>query len=108
MRFKPQLRRQCFLDCGSQLFLAPRGTDEQLLTRTGAQRDRLPSVLRWYRDADLNLAFGVANRTDHTGNDRADFRARRQQPFQHVANPVDDAVLDLELALRGTLTERRH
>ena len=91
-----------------KLIFRPGSADKKLLPRSCAQRNRLPAILRRYRDSDLDFALGVSHRTDHSGNNRPNLWTRAQQPFQHIADPVDNTVLDLELSLRGTLSERWH
>jgi hypothetical protein len=100
MKVRPGLYVERFLDRGGQLFSGPRSADEQLLAGTAAERDGLPTVLRRYRDPDLDLAFRVAYRSDHPRNDRADLWGRGEQAFEHLLYPVNNTVLDFELSLR--------
>ena len=87
-----------------QILLTHRRADEQFLPGPRAQRNRLPTVLRGYRDPDLDLAACVAYRTDHAGNDGTNLRIRREQSFQHPAHSIDDAVFDLEPVLSRAQT----
>jgi len=103
-----RLTGQRLFDGGSELFFGPGSTDKQLLASSVTERDGLPSVLRRYGDADLNFAPGVTHRADHAGDNGTDFRIGTQQSFEHILHAVDDGMLDLELPLRRTLSERGH
>src|SRR5436190_17277522 len=87
-----------------QRLFTQRRADEQLLPRPSAQGDGFPAVLRRHGDAHLDLAAGVADRTDHTGNYRADLGIGGQQPLEQTAHAVDDGVLHFELVLSGSQT----
>src|SRR5438094_3282834 len=95
------------LERSLQIFLPHRCADEQLLPCPLTQRDRFPAVLRRHGDVYLNLAARVPHRADYAGYHRTDSRILLQQPLQHSANSVDDAVFDLELVLSGAQAHRR-
>jgi len=82
-----------------QFFLTGGGADEQLLPGTIREPDRFPAVLRGNRDADLHRTPGIPHGTDHAG-DHGAYLAAPHQPVQHRPETLENAVLDLELALR--------
>ena len=75
--------------------------NKQLLPRPITKPDTLPPILRLHGDPDLHhRALRIPHRADHPWNNRTDI-VPGHQAHQNRAQIVQNAVFDLEFALRG-------
>src|ERR1700733_11308107 len=82
-----------------QIFFPDRRADEQLLPGAVRQRNGLPAILRRHSNPDLHRPLRIAHRPDHSRYHRTNLFSDHE-PFEHWPKIFQNAVLNLELALR--------
>jgi len=89
---------QRFFDQLFERLFSEIGANEQLLPGAGTQRYRFPTVGGWNGNTNNRRTSGITDLTNDARDNRSNVGVSDDEAFQHGAEAIDNAVLDLEFA----------